>query len=898
MAVLPEQTVSLDGAWEFSLGDSACWGSIQVPGCWEAQGYSKTIDGPAYYRRSVSIPPVWADGQVWIEFGAVSYACQVRINEQLVGHHIGLWTPFIFNVTSVIRPGQENLVEVEVFKPGERYPMRSSLAGFLPDVATSFGGIWQSVKMRCALVNLWEVQVTSNAETGAVRITAWTGRILSDSSSLSWALSIVRDGVPVIEATQSFSPEDKLDIEVKVPEFALWSLESPALYTAHVRLLQEGRVVTERSCRFGFRTVETRDGLVYINGQPVLLRGLLSWGWQPDKIAPAFSSVDARNEIRQVKAMGFNLIKLCLFVPNEMYLEMADEEGVFLWEELPLWLPEVTPELRRQAPVEYNEIMRVIHHHPSLILYSLGCELNREVDGDLLEALNHAVRSQVADALVCENSGSGESYGGFDFDQADFTDYHPYYDLQYFEPLLDNWRRDWLPTRPWIFGEFNDSDGFRDLAEIDAANGGIRPWWLTVDNPVTLWRPEARALIEHDSRLARSAPTQTTSELVSIAAAQSLMVRKYTVETLRKRGSMGGYVITGMRDTPIATSGVLDDLGRSKWPPEAMHTFNHDTILCLDTDRRRRWTHGGDRPDYIDIHCYPSGAEAHWYIILSTFTSLPSGGMFYWQLTSLDGNPLQKGEASLLHPPLPGKPVKGTSITCKLPEVEHACELLLKARLEYGDGSVENEWPVWIFPPLSRQVMQEEISVYDPTGSISHLTNLYPHVQTLPPFWRWRAPLVVTTAWCDPLEDYLQRGGRVLLLQQGDGPLPSRRGPFWRESIKLFESHPIWTEFPHQGYAGMQFFSLASDVFFDTPLFSERIPGLSNLRPILRRLDAREFTMADYVVEIDAWKGKLIACSLRLQGGAGLQPSTPQRNLAGTSLFITLVNYLREDLHG
>ncbi len=253
---------------------------------------------------------------------------------------------------------------------------------------------------------------------------------------------------------------------------------------------------------------------------------MLSWGWQPDLIAPAYTTEDARSEIRRVKALGFNLIKLCLFIPNQIYFDVADEEGIFLWEELPLWLPEVTPDLRQQAPDEYASITRLTRQHPSVVIYSLGCELNQGVDASLLGELNQAVRPQVAGCLVCDNSGSGESYGGLDFDFADFTDYHPYFDLHYFEPLLDNWRRDWQPTRPWIFGEFSDLDGFRDLNELVTANGGRKPWWLTADNPVTIWRPEAKAMVEMEERLAQANPSQCVAGLVQIAASQSLMSRK------------------------------------------------------------------------------------------------------------------------------------------------------------------------------------------------------------------------------------------------------------------------------------------------------------------------------------------------------------------------------------
>jgi hypothetical protein len=87
-----------------------------------------------------------------LEFGAVSYACWVAINGVFVGEHQGLWTPFSCDLTAAIHPGQLNLIEVEVYKPshlpGARYPFRKCLTGFIPDVATTFGGLWQEVSLR------------------------------------------------------------------------------------------------------------------------------------------------------------------------------------------------------------------------------------------------------------------------------------------------------------------------------------------------------------------------------------------------------------------------------------------------------------------------------------------------------------------------------------------------------------------------------------------------------------------------------------------------------------------------------------------------------------------------------------------------------------------------------
>jgi hypothetical protein len=133
----------------------------------------------------------------------------------------------------------------------------------------------------------------------------------------------------------------------------------------------------------------------------------------------------------------------------------------------------------------------------------------------------------------------------------------------------------------------------------------------------------------------------------------------------------------------------------------------------------------------------------------------------------------------------------------------------------------------------------------------------------------------------------------VLLLQQGNGPLPSRRLPFWREAIKLFQPHPVWEVFPQRGYTDMQFFGLAGDLAFDTERFSQVLPGLRDVRPLLRRLDARTFEMTDYIVEARVGAGLLVACALRLQGGAGAQPFGWQRNPAGGFLLSTLCGYLQ-----
>ncbi len=138
-------TVALDGLWQFRLGDQS--GPIQVPGTWEAQGYARRVEGPAYYSRTVFVPADWQGQRVQIQFDAVSYYAEVSVNGQPAGSHSGAWTAFALDVTEAIRPGAENAITVAVTNIGERFPLRESLVGFLPDVALMFGGIWQPARL-------------------------------------------------------------------------------------------------------------------------------------------------------------------------------------------------------------------------------------------------------------------------------------------------------------------------------------------------------------------------------------------------------------------------------------------------------------------------------------------------------------------------------------------------------------------------------------------------------------------------------------------------------------------------------------------------------------------------------------------------------------------------------
>jgi hypothetical protein len=886
------EIISLEGTWNFSLGNDSPWVQIEIPSCWEAAGYSKFIDGPAYYKRSITIPESWSGQSIQAEFEAVSYASDILVNGVKVAEHRGMWTPFNVDISSEIRPGEQNTLELVVFKPGERYPMRSTLAGFLPDVATTFGGIWQPARIRALQIGLKDFNIEANIDSNHLNINCMPVSFTNQISPERWEIIVLQEKELVTQHSVSYKDGEKLDISLEIPEPRLWSLNQPSLYNVLVSLVADGIPIAQVSKRVGFRNLISVGDQLILNGQPIQIRGVLSWGWEPNLIAPAYSADSARQEMIRAREMGFNLIKLCLFVPNQTYYEIADEEGMLLWQEWPLWQPDIIPELCETITDEYAELTRLTRDHPSVVVYSIGCELCMDVDECLMDELNATVRSLVSGVMVCDNSGSGESYEGLDFDFSDFIDYHPYCELHFFQPLLDNWRRDWQESRPLIFGEFCDSDTFRDINEIVAANNGNKPWWMTTDNPVTKWRSESKAMLEVQKRLKESQINFSPIELEQSSYAQSLVERKYILELLRRRRGIGGYVITGLRDTPISTSGMWDDLSRSKWSPAELRKVNDDAVLCLDVNRRRRWQNGGDRPDLLDAYNHWSGTTARWYVILNT-THLhpPPGSQVSWSLKNRNGVKYQDGEFDIEKTIFPGVPSELGAISCRLPNVDQPTEHLLEISLQ-GDGfAISNDWFIYIFPPLSDQL--PDIAIVDPASIMDEWgewLNQLPRVQ-IDDTPNAAYKIIISTVWNDRLKKFVHDGGSMILLQQGDGPLPAIRCPFWRESVILFPKHEVWKTFPHDGYASLQFFGVASDRAFISHEIVNSHSGAPEINPIMRRLDAREFHISDYIFEARIGKGMLIGCSLRLQGGMGAQPFGLERNVAGGSLLRSLIDY-------
>jgi hypothetical protein len=874
------ETLALDGEWDFALREQA--GTIQVPGCWEAQGYAHRVDGPATYRRTVRVPAAWAGQRVQIQFDAVSYYAEVSVNGIAVGTHTGTWTAFALDVTDAIRPGADNEISVTVWKPGERFPLRESLAGFLPDVFVMFGGIWQSARLVAfPSAALSDLSALADVRSGTVRLSA----AAHHSAGLTAAVEVRAPDGALAASWRERLVSGVFETTLAVPDLVLWGPDEPALYTVDVRLEGENAAVAHGRRTFGFRELARAGDQLLFNGETMMLRGALNWGWYPDKLCPDPDEETIRDEFRRIRELGFNMMKLCLYVPSPRYFEIADEEGMFLWLELPLWLPHITPRLEQQALIEYADIVAAAQHHPSIVIYSLGCELENNVNPEWLERLNAVVRERISNGLVCDNSGSGEAYGCV-ADLADFEDYHFYADMQFFDQLVDHFHRDWRTPRPLIFGEFCDADDYRDMDELIAANGGARPWWNREQNPI---HPLSKnAVSEQVERMKHVDMGVDGAALVRISRQQGFVVRKAILEKVRARSGMGGYVVTGLRNTPLATSAMFDDFNRSKYPPDAVRMINADSVLVLGRGRARVWSHDGDRPSPFEPVCFKSEQQVALDVVLSHAGKPLSGGTLGWKITGSGFH--AEGYEQINGPLAGGYPRSITRLAFDAPHADQALMLTCEVTLDTGGQMIRNVWPLWVFPEAS--AWPEGIGVLDPAGSLAaqraDLWETAARVDRPGPETR----VLITSVLNADVLDFLRGGGPVLLWQNGDHPLPAVAGPFWRGGTKVIADHPVMNSIPHAGFVDLQFYGLATPWALDTARLGDVLPDITGMRWLLRRLDTHVFTVADYLIEARVGAGRLFATTLRFQGGLGDQPAGLRFNVAGRWLLSRILRAL------
>jgi beta-galactosidase len=410
--------LSLDGTWKFNWVkspdqrpfyffkddyDTRDWKDIEVPSNWQMKGYDVPLyvnigypfkKNPPYihhewnpvgsYKRSFRIPSDWKAKDVFLEFGAVSSAFYVWVNEQMVGYSEDSKVPAEFNITKYLKAGN-NSVSVEVY--------RWSDGSYLEDQDFwRLSGIQRTVflhaRPKTFINDFFAVgDLVNNYNDGLLKLDVSLKGTTENNSDYIVDASLFDNGQKIYTESKGVKiAESKasLNFEKNFPEIKKWSAETPSLYSLVLTLKdKDGKILESVSSKIGFRKVQIINSQLLVNGVAILIKGT-NIHEHDDVNGHVIDEALILKDIRVMKSNNINAVRTSHYPNQELWYEMCDKYGLYLVDEADIeshgigYNKDVTiADKPEWAAAHLNRMQRMVErdkNHPSIIIWSMGNE--------------------------------------------------------------------------------------------------------------------------------------------------------------------------------------------------------------------------------------------------------------------------------------------------------------------------------------------------------------------------------------------------------------------------------------------------------------------------------------------------------------------------------------------
>ena len=349
--------------------------TMQVPGDWNTQDQRLFFyEGTVWLKKSFEYHPV-AGRRTLLYFGAVNYDAHVYVNGQKAGHHQGGFTPFNYDVTDMLKDG-ENQVIVKV--DNKRHP---------EDVPTqifdwwNYGGITRDVlhvSVAPTYVENYKLQLDKAPAKAKKRTIDFSLRLNQKEAGREVTLRI-----PELKIRQTLTTDADGQVSTKLSALSskleLWSPDHPKLYKVDIQLGEE--TLTDE---IGFRTIETRGKQILLNGEPIFLKGISIHEEKPNGGGRANSTADAHTLLSWAKELGCNYVRLAHYPHNEYAVREAERMGILVWSEIPVYwtIAWTNPATYANAERQLDDMIARDQNRANVIIWSIANETPHSPERD------------------------------------------------------------------------------------------------------------------------------------------------------------------------------------------------------------------------------------------------------------------------------------------------------------------------------------------------------------------------------------------------------------------------------------------------------------------------------------------------------------------------------------
>ena len=412
---------SLNGEWKLKvvegikddssvLQEDGSWGTIPVPGCWEAYGFCKPTYDKAdpltgYYRTAFEVPLEWKGQRIVLRFDGVLYGYDLWINGKKAGSWRSGYNTALFDVTPFLNKKaakQELSMRVISRFPGSDFDYNDD---WTPN------GIFRDVTlMAVPETHIEDITITPKL-TGEVDI----------------KLKVSKGGKGTSVKHEILDAQGNIVGTTKVENPQLWTAETPYLYTLRTTLLQKNKALQTFEHKFGFRELTIEGNVLKLNGQPIKLRGVTCHSTDP-KTVKVIDEASILRDMRLMKEASVNYIRTSHYPREPRFYELADSLGFYIIDEVPFGYGDKNLRDSTFYPVLQQRAQATIRrdkNHPSVLIWSLG---NENPLTEICEKLGDYVKKELDSTRPICYPQVGSYFRRFNYDFPKVADiYAPHY---------------------------------------------------------------------------------------------------------------------------------------------------------------------------------------------------------------------------------------------------------------------------------------------------------------------------------------------------------------------------------------------------------------------------------------------------------------------------------------
>ena len=349
--------------------------SMPIPSDWNTRDERLFFyEGTVWFKRSFQYHKR-ENRRTLLYFAAVNYESHVYVNGKKVGHHVGGFTPFNFDITDQLRDG-DNFVIVKVDNKRHAEDVPTQIFDWW-----NYGGITRDVMLvdvAPTYVENYKCYLEKDRDDRAIKLFVWLNKAEAGKT--------VVVNIPELKISQTFVTTDKGMAEARVfpskkvaKTMRLWSPDDPKLY--EVAIVMDGDTLRDE---IGFRTIETRGRQLLLNGHPIFLRGISIHNEKPNGGGRACTTDDARTLLSWAKELNCNFVRLAHYPHHEQMVREAERMGILVWSEIPVyWTIDWTnPQTLDNARRQLTDMIHRDQNRANVIIWSIANETPHSPERD------------------------------------------------------------------------------------------------------------------------------------------------------------------------------------------------------------------------------------------------------------------------------------------------------------------------------------------------------------------------------------------------------------------------------------------------------------------------------------------------------------------------------------